>query len=362
MRPSELGGAENYGIIFFGEMPATLSHATSTIPLVSGYNLIGYPYPVGTTLLNTEVHSATRALDQVFFLSTNSLDYAVYTRQDVPGHEWEGADALSFMSTTAFYVHCASPTNYVSHIPYPWPGFASSGEAGAWTSSFPPALPVSVNWNTGSNSVLTATGTPAPSGWTAQLIWSPDDILSPLDPLHPYQPTGGEIVLRTVPLNEHGLAGRVVAGQQEFTDAFVGGFVYTRVFNAGHNGGNPFFPSRYGECEPTALTGPLAARDGDPINGDEILTHAPRLIRVDQSIPVPVSAPPALRLEVVGRQLQMSWTSHPYAFLLQESPALHIPDWRDLPSVVTCQGSNHVAVVPVPEGEGRSYRLNTISP
>ena len=219
---------------------------------------------------------------------------------------------------------------------------------------------VVVNWNSPSLSIRTVADQPAPSTWVAQLVWSPDNQASPVDPAQPYVPTQGEIVLLAIPLNTSATDGRIVKGEvRSDLPGLAGGYVYTRVFDQPHNGGNPAHPSRYGLS--ALVSGPLVIQDNDPINGIEITSHLPNLIRVDQSL---ASLPPAPTLLVgrAGPEWVVSWTAPPGVFTLQQNATLAPADWFTPAFPVQVNGSNHTAVVTLPASGPAYFRLRFPSP
>ena len=130
---------------------------------------------------------------------------------------------------------------------------------------------VSVNWTTPSNSIKGPDGTTnAPSTWIAQLIYSPDNAASALNPADPFTPTGGEQVMVSRELNVNNVAGRIFSASAKVSgsDAFAGGFVYTRVFNVNYNGGSPSTPTFYGDS--AVITGALQIETSNP---STILSH-----------------------------------------------------------------------------------------
>lgn len=96
----------------------------------------------------------------------------------------------------------------------------------------------------------TRTGDPFPDGLPLgalfQLIWSPDSTAGTIDPTNPTVPTGGDIVLDTYastgPVSTHGITKdspnqtRIYGNADDpggpLPNGGVGGFIYTRVFNA----------------------------------------------------------------------------------------------------------------------------------
>ena len=160
---------------------------------------------------------------------------------------------------------------------------------------------VSVNWTTPNNSIKGPDGTTnAPSTWIAQLIYSPDNAASALNPADPFVPTGGEHVMASRQLNVNNIAGRIFSATPKVSDAdeFAGGFVYTRVFNVDYNGGSPTTPTFYGNS--SVVSGPLQIETSTP---STIIAHwtAPTgtQLVVNQQI-VAIPEPSTYALAAVG--------------------------------------------------------------
>ena len=145
---------------------------------------------------------------------------------------------------------------------------------------------VSVNWNSGANAIKDNLGANAPNTWIAQLIWSPDNVISPVNPASPFVPTESEQVYFQQQMSA-ATAGRIISGQQNNSDnTLAGGFVYTRVFNVDFNGGSPSIPTFFGNSP--VIAGPLLVQDSDPTNGTEIISYiaatSTNLLNVNQQI------------------------------------------------------------------------------
>lgn len=158
---------------------------------------------------------------------------------------------------------------------------------------------VNVNWTSAANAIKRDDGTTnAPSTWYAQLIWSSDNSISALNPVSPFLPTDGEVVLKAQALNGFNAAGFLSGGTVDTTGLApgdgIGGFVYTRIFNVDFSG-SPATPTLYGDS--VALSGPLAA---DIINPPTPMTtsHAP-VVTVSQRI-VAIPEPSTYALAAVG--------------------------------------------------------------
>ena len=108
---------------------------------------------------------------------------------------------------------------------------------------------VQIQWQNLQPEVTAVGGALAPTSFLAQLIWSPDNVASPLDIANPLVPTEGETVL----LSENLFIDGAVfdpTGNRIFDDSIAGGFVYTRIFDSAA----PAIGDFYGENAPTGNT------------------------------------------------------------------------------------------------------------
>lgn len=153
---------------------------------------------------------------------------------------------------------------------------------------------VQISWSQlGAQTILDQNSNPAPSTWLAQLIYSPTGTISPLNPANPLVPTGSEVVLASQALNNFGSPAGNGYLQPEsdplgVADTFAGGSVYTRVFNTDWNA-NPLLivpPTFYGDSQ---VDGTLVIDDGNPTNGNDILTHTPALVANNIVVPEPTT-------------------------------------------------------------------------
>jgi hypothetical protein len=159
---------------------------------------------------------------------------------------------------------------------------------------------VNVSWTSVPNAIKQSDGTTnAPAGWYVQLIWSDDAVISPLNPVSPFVPTGGEQVLKAQGLTAGGfLSGGFVDATGKAPGDGVGGFVYTRVFNVPFSV-TPNTPTMFGNS--AAINGPLAADvPGSPGIPPAIntTTHNP-VVTVGQQI-VAIPEPSTYALAAVG--------------------------------------------------------------
>lgn len=144
---------------------------------------------------------------------------------------------------------------------------------------------VQINWNSQGQDIYAADGSFAPVDYFAQLIWTPDQLASPLDMVNPFVPTEGEIVLASQsPLNSAGVDGAILSPANiQWGDEAAGGYVYTRVFDSATT------PRLYGQGDSSGnsiLGGGLTVQTLDPatVTGNG---HNPGVIMVDQIVPEP---------------------------------------------------------------------------
>lgn len=158
---------------------------------------------------------------------------------------------------------------------------------------------ISVNWvsNNGIDDPNTpGAGPDLPVGSLVQLIWSPDAVISSLDPFNPTSPTGNDQLLDsafTTLLGGFALGGtypEATVGQTEPT--FLSGFVFIRVFNAAA----PTIGSWYGES--SLVGGPLTDQDPTPGLANTVdIAPGPGAFVLNQQI---VPEPSVLALAALG--------------------------------------------------------------
>ena len=153
---------------------------------------------------------------------------------------------------------------------------------------------ISIVWSSSSEAINPVTTMPVPDGAIAQLIWSADVIIDPLDFVDPLLPTGNDILLMQAPTQFGGFVaeGTVMFEGENFglgSDGLVSGYVYTRVFNSPSPGLGDWYD------EGGLIGGPLMDQDPMPgipdpsdfsdANGDEI-PDGPRTLG-QQIVPEP---------------------------------------------------------------------------
>ncbi|WFB34323.1 PEP-CTERM sorting domain-containing protein [Kiritimatiellota bacterium B12222] len=146
---------------------------------------------------------------------------------------------------------------------------------------------VTITWNTlAGGEILLADGTtPAPSNYFAQLIWTPSETTSDLNPDNPLLPTGSEVVLYSQELNGFSLDGFILgpASNINIDDSFAGGYLYTRVFETNSPAIGDLYgqSSNFGGNANNAVDGSLTVTTANPTTGN---TFNPVGIIVNQQI------------------------------------------------------------------------------
>ena len=121
IKPSDLGSAASYDVFLAGEVPGATSAASTPLTLVNGFNAVGFPYPVSTTLNNSGLNGATEDLDEVYMWNPGNQSYSVFTRFDIPGSEWNGAENTVITPGSALFVKKQSGGTFTASVPYSWP-------------------------------------------------------------------------------------------------------------------------------------------------------------------------------------------------------------------------------------------------
>ena len=167
---------------------------------------------------------------------------------------------------------------------------------------------VTVNWNMNDPSdfvFLDDKSTPVPFGSVWQLIWR-EDFGTPNapDPLNPFLPTGGEVVLGTTRIpnssNEPGYIFGITISDS--SNSYIGGYVYTRVFNFQDDIVN-FDPlsDSFSFGNSAVVTGPLGnTTSGDPSPALPTVHDPKSFILNQQFVAIPEPGTLAMILMAVG--------------------------------------------------------------
>lgn len=154
---------------------------------------------------------------------------------------------------------------------------------------------VQIKWESTGQDIKDVAGGNAPTTYYAQLIWSPDNVASPVDPANPLMPTEGELVAAEKALDFDGAI--LNTGNILGPDTYAGGYVYTRVFDSAA----PMIGSLYGQGEASGNSAPglgpgleIETLNAATVTGN---AHNPGSIIVDQVI---VPEPSTLALLAVG--------------------------------------------------------------
>ena len=113
------GAASNYyDIYLMGEVPDRISMSTSTVSVVSGFSMTGYPFPAEEFFTNTTLAKNAQIGDTMYYWTTNQT-YGSLSRT-VAG--W-GIAAQNFKVTPGmgFWYKANASTNWQEPKPYTWP-------------------------------------------------------------------------------------------------------------------------------------------------------------------------------------------------------------------------------------------------
>jgi hypothetical protein len=130
---------------------------------------------------------------------------------------------------------------------------------------------ISVDWFTLNFIKLSDGTTDLPVGSIAELIWSPDNVISPFTPGNALIPDASEVLLLNFTTVD---AGAIYFGSATYVEAtygfadpdtnhFANGYVYTRVFNFLAADGVPTNGTWWGEG-PIPITGPIPSQHQSP--------------------------------------------------------------------------------------------------
>ncbi len=115
------GANPTSNLFLFGEVPGATTAQTTQLLLQPGFNSIGFPYPVGTTLGTSGLNAATQEPDSVYMWNATSQGYEVFNRLDIPGLEWGGAESTPIPPGAALFVNKSQQTSFNATVPYSWP-------------------------------------------------------------------------------------------------------------------------------------------------------------------------------------------------------------------------------------------------
>lgn len=112
------GAASNsYAVYLMGEVPDKTTLPTSTVSVVSGLNMVGYPFPVRTHWTNTTLAKSAPIGSQALFWNVTGQSYQGASRTVVG---WSpSTNVLS--PGQGFWFRTTSATNWQEVKPYTWP-------------------------------------------------------------------------------------------------------------------------------------------------------------------------------------------------------------------------------------------------
>lgn len=102
----------NMSVNIAGEVPLG---ASSEVPLVSGYNAVGYKYPVDTLWTNTSL-SQIPAGSKLNIWDISNQTWTIYNKTTKSG--WGSGAGITIKAGQAFFVNVAATTNVVEGRPF----------------------------------------------------------------------------------------------------------------------------------------------------------------------------------------------------------------------------------------------------
>jgi hypothetical protein len=105
----------SYDIFLFGEVPDSRTAVTTVLPLVSGFQMIGYPYPVSKTITETSLASIASAGDVVYSWNGTGWLFEAFSRG-----AWSPGTMVLNPGQAVFY-SSVSPKDWTTTKPYNWP-------------------------------------------------------------------------------------------------------------------------------------------------------------------------------------------------------------------------------------------------
>ncbi|MCC5846376.1 MAG: hypothetical protein JJU05_19170 [Verrucomicrobia bacterium] len=113
-------GTEVTEIIFSGEVPGSVTHEFTEIPIKPGLNAIGFPYPVEITVEDSLLSEIAENSDQVFIWDNETNSYKNVFRH--PSLGWFPQNVTIPVGAAIFLrSNRLNETTYTAQAPYSWP-------------------------------------------------------------------------------------------------------------------------------------------------------------------------------------------------------------------------------------------------
>lgn len=110
---------ETYDVFLMGEVPDRYTAPTTTIPGLSGANMLGYPYPVQVYWTNTVLAMTSPPNSSLFLWNPTSQAYQSYTKLARGG--WGTGSNIVLQPGQGFWFRTTSSVSWVEIKPYTWP-------------------------------------------------------------------------------------------------------------------------------------------------------------------------------------------------------------------------------------------------
>jgi hypothetical protein len=107
-----------YQIYMMGEVPDRFTQPTATVPVVTGLNMLGNPYPVETFFTNTALAKSGVIGDSALFWNASDQVYNAELRLFAG---WSPGTNVLRPGQAFWYRRSGTPTNWIQPKPYTWP-------------------------------------------------------------------------------------------------------------------------------------------------------------------------------------------------------------------------------------------------
>ena len=118
LKIADAGPSNVYQVYLMGEVPDKNTAPTTTLPIVTGFNMVANPYPVATKFTNTAIAKAGVNGDAVFFWNPEAKNYYSENRGFAG---WVPGTNMVSPGQSFWYRRSGGATNWVEAKPYTWP-------------------------------------------------------------------------------------------------------------------------------------------------------------------------------------------------------------------------------------------------